>query len=102
MKRPHVLTETVTLVVIGAVDLLTTIYWIARGEAFEANYFFNIILKDYGPVGFCIAKALLLGLPLAVAEIARKQNERFVRLALRICIAAYIILYARSFIASNL
>ena len=101
-QRKVVLPETTALVVIGAVDLLTTIFWIARGEAFEANYLFNIILKDYGPTGFCIAKALLLGLPLAVAEAARKQNERFVRIALRICIVAYVLLYVRSFVMSNL
>jgi hypothetical protein len=101
-KRSFVLPETTALVVIGAVDLLTTLFWIAREEAYEANYLFNIILKDFGPLGFIIAKALLLGLPLMVAELARKQNERFVRLALRVCIILYVGLYIRSFILSNL
>lgn len=102
MKLPNVLPETTGLVIIGAVDLLTTLFWLGRGEAYEANYLFNIILKDYGPIGFITAKAMLLALPLCVAELARKQNERFVKLALRICIILYIGLYVRSFVIANL
>lgn len=102
MKRSFVLPETTALVVIGAVDLLTTIFWIARGEAWEANYLFGIILRDYGPLGFIVAKALLLALPLTVAELARKQNEHFVRIALRVGIVAYLFLYIRSFVLANL
>ena len=100
--RLFVLPETTALVVIGSVDLLTTLYWVGRGDAYEANYLFNIILKDFGPLGFIIAKALLLAIPLTVAELARKQNERFVKLALRICIILYVGLYIRSFVLSNL
>jgi hypothetical protein len=100
--RRFVLPETTALVVIGGLDLLTTMYLLSTGQAREANYLFNIILKDYGPLGFIFAKALLLALPLTVAELARKQNERFVRLALRVCIVAYIALYVLSFVQSNL
>jgi hypothetical protein len=102
VKLPDVLPETTTVVVIGAVDLVTTLFWLARGEAFEANYLFNIILMDYGPFGFIVAKALLLALPLTVAELARKQNERFVRLALRVCIILYLGFYVMSFVNHNL
>jgi hypothetical protein len=102
MKLPNVLPETTGLVAIGAVDLLTTLYWIGREEAYEANYLFGIILRDYGPLGMILAKALLLALPLTVAELARKQNERFVKLMLRVCIILYVGLYIRSFVLSNL
>ena len=102
MKRDYVLPETVAIVVIAGVDLLTTIFWLARGEAREANYLFNIILHDYGPLGFILAKALLIALPLTVAELARKHNERFVKLALRVCAVMYVLLYIRSFVLSNL
>jgi hypothetical protein len=101
-NRRFVLPETVAIMVIGAVDLLTTVFLVARGQAYEANYLFGVILKDYGPVGFALAKGALLALPLTVAELARKQNERFVKLALRICIILYIGLYVRSFVLSNL
>jgi hypothetical protein len=101
-NRGFVLPETTALVVIGGLDLLTTIYWVARGEAREANYLFHIILKDFGPLGFIFAKALLLALPLTVAELARKQNEPFVRMALRVCIVAYVGLYLLSFFRANL
>ena len=101
-RRRYVLPETIAIMAICAVDLLTTIYLVARGEAYEANYLFSIILKDYGPGGFILAKVMLMALPLAVAELARKQNERFVRVALRVCIVLYVGLYARSFVLSNL
>lgn len=102
MKKSFVLPETTALVIIGGLDLLTTIYFLATRQAYEANYLFNIILKDYGPLGFILAKALLLALPLTVAELARKQNEPFVRMALRVGIVGYIGLYTYSFIQSNI
>jgi hypothetical protein len=102
MKRPDVLPETTMLVVIGLVDMLTTLFWIARQQAFEANYLFGIILHDYGPIGLIAAKVLFLALPLTVAELARKQNERFVKLMLRVGIIGYIGLYLISFVRQNL
>src|SRR5579871_6499510 len=86
----YVLPETTALALIGCADLLATIYLIATRRAHEANPLFGPVLDRYGPAGFALAKALLLGVPLVIAEMARRRNPTFVRRALRIGIAAYL------------
>jgi hypothetical protein len=77
------------LAVLGSADLLATIYLLARGDAVEANPMMGRVFRDFGPAGFCAAKAILLGGPLAVAELARSRHERFVVSALRFASVAY-------------
>lgn len=77
------------LALLGCADLLATIYLLAQGEAVEANPLMGRVFRDFGPFGFCVAKALLLGGPLAVAELARGRNEPFVIKALRAGTALY-------------
>ena len=96
-----VLPETTALASIGCLDLLTTIYLIASGQAHEANPFMAGLLYSFGPVGLIAAKAALLGGPLIVAEAARKKNPGFVRAALRIGILLYLTLYAIAFARYN-
>jgi hypothetical protein len=100
-KAGYVLPETVILTVIGCLDLLSTIYFVATKQAFEANPLFARLLH-LGPWPFTLAKALLLAIPLAIAEYARRHNEPFVRAALRMGIILYIGLYAISFARSNI
>ena len=101
--RPHshyVLPETTILMVIGALDLLSTIYFVATKQAMEANPLFAWLLRA-GPWPFVIFKALFLAGPLTIAELARKHNEQFVRLALRMGIILYLGFYAIGFARSN-
>jgi len=88
--------------VLGLLDLLSTIFLIATGRAHEANPLFDGILHTFGPIGFILFKALLLGGPLTLAEWARKYNEPFVRSALRIGILLYVGFYLLSFLRFNL
>jgi hypothetical protein len=97
----YVLPETTWLMALGLLDLLTTVYFLATGQAGEANSLFNGILNAFGPLGFIVFKALLLGGPLALAEWARKQNEPFVRSALRLGILLYIGFYLINFARLN-
>jgi uncharacterized membrane protein len=89
----YVLPETTLLMVLGLLDMLSTIYLLATGQAHEANPLFDGILHTFGPIGFILFKALLLGGPLALAEWARRHNEPFVRSALRLGILLYIGFY---------
>ena len=96
-----VLPETVILVVIGGLDLISTLYFLATGQAKEANPLFGALLHQFGHIGFIIGKSAFLAIPLVIAELARKQNPQFVRNALRMAIILYIGLYLISFARSN-
>ena len=94
----YVLPESRALAVIGCLDLVYTVYLLATGKAHEGNQLFATILDIYGPTGFVTAKALMLGIPLLVAELARKKHAYFVRNALRVCIVLYLLIYSLSLI----
>lgn len=97
-ERPaYALPETVCLVAIGCLDLMTTAYWIGSGYAYEGNPLMAGVFHTFGPKGLVAAKAALLALPLTVAELARRRNEPFVRSALRACIALYVTIYVLMF-----
>lgn len=88
----HVLPETRALAALGLFDLLTSVYVIASHRADEANPLFSALLHRYGPWGFVAGKALLLAVPLAIAEYARAHRPRFVQTALRVGIVMYVVL----------
>ena len=96
-----VLPETTALAVIGCLDLLSTLYFIGRGEAHEANPFMASILQNYGATGFAAFKALALGVPLTVAELARRKHPDFVRNALRFGIVGYLGMYLLVYLAQK-
>lgn len=98
----YVLPETTLLAVIGCLDLLSTIYLLATHQAWEANPIMANLLNEYGPMGFILFKALLLGVPLTIAEFARKSRPQFVRAALRVCIVLYLGIYGLSYLRYNL
>ena len=100
-KPRYVLPETIILTVIGCLDLLSTVYFVATRQAVEANPLFGLLLNVTGPWGFVLFKALFLGIPLTIAELARRHNEPFVRSALRMGIILYLGLYAIAFARSN-
>lgn len=87
--------------VLGLLDMLSTIFLLATGQAREANPLFDGILRTFGPIGFIVFKAIMLGGPLTLAEWARKHNEPFVRSALRIGILLYVGFYLINFARLN-
>jgi hypothetical protein len=100
LKQRYVLPETILLMVIGSIDLLSTIYLVATGQAREANPLFAQLLH-MGPWAFVAFKAVFLAGPLAIAESARNHNEPFVRSALRMGIILYLGFYAIAFARAN-
>ncbi|HLJ57842.1 MAG TPA: DUF5658 family protein [Chthonomonadaceae bacterium] len=91
--RPiFVLPETRAIAVLGCFDLLATIYLIATHRAQEGNGVANDILMHYGAAGFAFFKALMLAVPLVIAEFARHKSPIFVPRALRVGLVAYVLL----------
>src|SRR5262245_56389200 len=90
-KPRFVLPETTAIASLGAFDLMSTIYFLATGQAREANPFMQNVLLHTGPPGFIVVKALFLAGPLVIAEIARRERPDFVRMALRFAAVAYAI-----------
>lgn len=85
--------QTLTLGVIGVVDLATTLYFINQQGAAEANPLMAGFLSQ-GLTAFMAAKVGFLAGPLAMLEWARRFNPVFVTRALNVGVAAYIGLYS--------
>ena len=100
-QHQFVLPETILMAVIGGADLLYTVYLLGQSKAMEANPIFGPLLKNYGPNVFVLAKFVALAGPLALAEFARRRNEPFVRMALRIGIALYVAIYGLAYLRYN-
>ena len=92
ITRRVVLPETRALAVLGCFDLLATVFLISTNRAHEANSVMAVILGRFGPGGFALVKALMLGVPLSIAESARKQSPVFVQRALRVGLITYVAL----------
>ena len=92
-QQPHiVLPETRAIAILGCFDLLATVFLIASHRAQEANPIMATILAHAGPAGFAAIKAAFLGIPLVIAEMARKRSPLFVPRALRVGLVAYVVL----------
>ncbi len=90
--KQFVLPETRALAYLGCFDLMATVYLLATHRAQEANPLMNHILTSFGPAGFALFKAVLLAVPLIIAEAARKRSPIFVPRALRVGLIAYVLL----------
>ncbi len=87
-----VLPETRAIAALGLFDLLATVYLIASHKANEANPLFATIMASFGSTGFVVFKALMLAVPLIIAEKARQRSPVFVRRALQVGLIAYVVL----------
>ena len=100
MRTKRIARETWALAFIGGLDLITTIVFIRHQGAEEANPLFHRYWQMGIPV-FVLAKMILLLIPLAVLEWARQRRPRFVRIALRVGITAYVAMYGVGFTQLN-
>lgn len=85
-------TESWVLLSIGSADLISTILFIEKHGASEANPLF----KAYWEMGlgaFILAKCICVIGPVLVMEWARRRNPRFVRMAMRTAIVGYALFY---------
>jgi len=101
-SQRYVLPETVALAAVALADLLYTCYLLATGTAYEGNPLMAAMLRAWGPNGFVAAKALLVGLPLAVAEVVRSRHPRFVQLLLRLALGLYLIVWLAALVQLSL
>ncbi|MCS6949500.1 MAG: DUF5658 family protein [Armatimonadota bacterium] len=85
--------ETWLLLAIGLLDLLTTVWFIHQGIAWEANPMMGWYLQRGGLWMFCAAKVVLIVCPLAILEWARRVRPKMGLLALRIALTGYLLLY---------
>lgn len=92
--------ESWILAAIGLADLVTTLVWIDRDGAHEANPLFAFFWQQ-GVLTFVAAKVLFLFGPLFILEWARRQQGRFVLLASRTAIVAYLVLYGAGIAGLN-
>lgn len=78
-------------------DLVSTLFWIARGEAHEGNPVMRLALR-YGPGWFIAVKLFAFVPALVLAEWYRHHRPSLVRNLLRLVLGVYVILYLRSLV----
>ena len=84
--------ESILIIVIGVLDMVSTLAWIQSRGAQEANPVFQYYLA-LGPFWFAAMKLLLLAGPVFLLEWARRRRPRFALVGSRFAIAAYLLLY---------
>src|SRR5579884_1476415 len=100
LKQIKLSPESWILIAIGTADLVTTILWIRQGAAQEANPLFRYYW-NHGLLAFIIAKYVCLLGPIMVMEWARRHRPRFVKLALRAVVLAYVGFYGLGVVRLN-
>jgi len=85
--------ESVVYAIICLSDLASTLYFIHHGEATEANPILAPAVQQ-GDGVFCLAKLLSFVPMLLLAAWYRQQKPKFIAVALRIAIVAYVVIYA--------
>lgn len=80
--------STALLVILGTVDLLSTLAWLQLGGA-EGNPIFRAILS-YGTPSFVLAKVAFLAGPIAILEFARTKSPHTAEAGTWIAFLAYL------------
>ena len=92
--------ESWILMVLGTADLVTTILWIERGMAREANPLFSY-LWNQGLPAFILAKYTFLLGPILIVEWARRRHPGFALWGLRAGALAYVLVYVAGVVGMN-
>lgn len=92
MTKIKVSAESLVLIGICLADMISTLFFVLRGQAVEQNPLMKVCL-DQSPLVFVLVKlASFIPFVLAV-ELYRRKNEEFARFACRTAIAAYIVTF---------
>lgn len=86
--------ETWLLLAIGFLDLVSTLWLIHQGLAWEANPIMGWYLEQGGIWALGLVKAILLVCPLAILEWVRSVRPSLAQRALRFALAGYLLLYS--------
>jgi hypothetical protein len=92
--------ETVWLAIIGVADMIFTAILISTGWFTEANPLLAFYLR-YGIAAMCLAKLFLTLVPLAVAEVYRRQKPALIQSMLRAAILLYLFGYVAAVSSAN-
>jgi hypothetical protein len=84
--------ESWIILAIGTLDLATTLLWVGRSGAQEANPIFRYYLA-MGPFWFVLAKFVCLLCPILLLEFARVKRPGSAIRGARIAIAGYLMVY---------
>ena len=84
--------ETLILALINALDMYTTVYWVAMGHAVEANPLLAPTFQTH-PLAFVLTKSLFCLPALYLAPRLAQSHPRFTVVLLRAIIAAYVGIY---------
>lgn len=101
MKFRRIAPESWIILFVGMLDLVTTLVWIGRHGAREANPIFQRYLEG-GVAGFVLAKLACLLAPIFILEFARRRRPQFTLWASRFAIAAYLLFYAVGVVRLNM
>jgi len=93
--------ESITILAICTLDLLSTIWLLAAGLAREANPLMARLL-EHSTALFCIVKMGTVFCLIAATEWYKRYNPDFVRTVMRTAIFAYLILYVVLVLRINL
>lgn len=85
--------ETWLLLVIGLLDLASTVWFVCLGIAWEANPVMYWYLERGGMWVFCLVKVILVIFPLAILEWVRRVEPYLGQWALRLALLGYLLLY---------
>lgn len=86
------LPETILLALICTADMLQTLYVVGNGLAVEANPVLARAM-EYSPWAFIALKMVTFLAPLTAVELLRPRSPHFIRLALRLGAAGYLVVY---------
>jgi len=101
MKARAIMPVNAAVVIVGLVDLLTTLFWVGTGRAVEVNPIMAAILQA-GVLLFIVVKLSTLGVYITVMEWYRRHhNPVFVRIMGNFTVCAYLCIYAVSFCCVN-
>ena len=85
--------ESWIILIIGVLDLTTTLIWVANSGAQEANPIFRYYLA-MGPLWFVVAKFICLLCPILLFEFAKNHRPQSAIRGARIAIVGYLVMYA--------
>ena len=100
-RTTSILPANAALVVIGLIDLFTTVVWLRTGYAVEINPVMAAVLRS-GLLLFIALKLSTLAAYVVVMEwYRRRRSASFARIVGRITLASYLGIYAFSFACVN-
>ena len=99
--RVKIMPANAAVLIVGLLDLVTTIFWLATGRVIEVNPIMAAVLQA-GMILFIFVKVATLGSYVAVMEWYRRhRSPAFARVVGNFTVLAYLCIYTISFYSVN-